>query len=113
MRRIGRSLTRLLVLLGLVCSCAAATTSAWDNPRRERLYKPGQSITEARICTCDECLDRRCCSGEREDLHASPDELGMTLSSCGRCVRRVWTARGTASCAETAAAECCAGTVSD
>jgi hypothetical protein len=37
----------------------------------------------------------------------------MTLSSCGRCVRRVWTARGSASCVETAGAECCAGTVSD
>ena len=105
---------RLVVLIALVCSCAAATTSAWDYPpRRGRVYEPGQSIAEARICSCDDCIERRCCSGEGDAEYASEQELGMTLSSCSRCVRRVWTVRGTTSCAETAAAECCPGTVSD
>lgn len=103
---------RHVVLLFFVCSCAAATTAAWE-PRRGPVYKPGQSIAEARLCSCDDCIERRCCSGDAETEYASEHELGMTLSSCSRCVRRVWTVRAMTSCAETAAVECCPGTVSE
>jgi hypothetical protein len=95
-------------------ACAATTPSLQDGTGgRERgaVYKPGQSIAEARLCTCRECLERSCCAGDGDAEHVEP-ELGMTLAACGRCVRRVWTVRGAASCEASAGPECCPGTAS-
>jgi len=103
---------RFAVLVALVTSCAAATTPAWE-PRRGPVYEPGQSIAEARICSCNDCVDRSCCSGDREAETHVEAELGMTLAACGRCVRHVWTVRGSDSCESLAGPECCPGTVSD
>jgi hypothetical protein len=95
----------------LVTACASATTAAWEP--RGSVYEPGQSIAQARMCTCHECIDRACCSGDPEAANDGEVELGMTLAACGRCVRRVWTVRGDTSCASLAGPACCAGTVSD
>ena len=103
---------RSLVLLAVAASCATATGSA-PEARRGPVYEPGQSIAEARICSCHECVDRACCSGEGEAASHVEPELGMTLAACSRCVRRVWTVRGGASCESLAGPECCSGTVSD
>lgn len=107
---------RLAVVLGLVAACASGTSTAWETPPpRGPVYKPGQSIAESRICSCEDCVDRTCCSGERSGVEYGEFEngLGMTLAGCGRCVRRVWTVRGEEPCAALAGPECCPGTVSD
>jgi hypothetical protein len=103
---------RALSLVALIAACASGAAPAWDPKPRAR-YVPGQSIAEARICTCDECADRGCCHGEPESARAAEPELGLTLAACGRCSRRAWTVRGDVSCASLAAPECCPGTVSD
>jgi hypothetical protein len=105
---------RSAVVLVVAAACASGTSTAWETPaRRGPVYKPGQSIAESRICACRECVDRGCCSGERESAEEAEAELGMTLAACGRCTRRVWTVRGAESCASLAGPECCPGTVSD
>lgn len=113
---------RIAVALGFVAACASGTTTAWEAPApRGPVYKPGQSIAESRICACNDCIDRTCCTGEERgeeyaEMELGPSGemvLGMTFGGCGRCVRRVWTVRGAAACASHAPEECCPGTVSD
>jgi hypothetical protein len=103
---------RSAVLLGVVASCAAKSVPDYSPPRGP-VYKPGQSIAESRLCTCDVCAQRACCSGEPAEATYAEPELGMTFAACGRCTRRVWTARGAESCDALAGSECCPGTVSD
>ncbi len=104
-------MARFVFAFLLVTACASVTTTAWEP--RAAVYKPGQSILEARMCTCHECIDRACCSNEPETAKGGEVELGMTLAACGRCVRRVWTVRGDATCESLAGPGCCPGTVSD
>jgi hypothetical protein len=107
-------MTRFFVLLGIVSACASAEATAWEpQPLPGAVYKPGQSIAEARLCTCDECVDRACCSGDPETASDGDVALGMTLAACSRCVRRVWTVRGDATCDSLAGPGCCPGTVSN
>jgi hypothetical protein len=80
--------------------------------RQAPTYRPGQSLTESRVCECRECFQPKCCGGESDADAASAETLGMTLGSCSRCVRRVWTVRGNDACETLAPAECCPGSAS-
>lgn len=105
----------LVAGLAMASACAPATPPAHGNGTASArpLYKPGASLA-ARLCECRECLEATCCDGDREDDETSPtnpDELGIAVKACGRCIRRTWTARGTDPCSEHAPAECCAGSV--
>lgn len=108
---------RLLVLsqvLAVLSGCGAGevNSAAAAKPTRP-LYRPGQSL-EARLCECRECFERACCSGEPETAAATDEtELGISVSACGRCVRRTWTVRGSDACLSRAPSECCAGTIAD
>ena len=100
----------LAILSG--CGAGELNSAAADRPTRP-LYRPGQSL-DARLCECRECFDRACCSGEPEAAEASGEpELGISISVCGRCVRRTWTVRGNDVCASLAPSECCAGSIAD
>jgi hypothetical protein len=94
---------------GLGCHTLPAAEPA---ARRAPTYRPGQSIAESRVCECRECFQPRCCGGESEAETASNEEFGMTLGSCSRCVRRVWTVRGDVPCDTLAPPECCPGSAS-
>jgi hypothetical protein len=96
--------------------CAGGELTRADSAHPPRaLYRPGQSL-DARLCECRECFKAACCNGEAESDEASEatseTELGMSLSACGRCVRRTWTVRGSTSCESRAPSECCSGSVS-
>ena len=93
--------------------CVSGTNSAWEHPPERTHYKPGQSIAEARICTCQECVDRACCSGDPETASSAD---GRARHDARRvrplCAPRVDCARrGTVRCPRRP--ECCPGTVSD
>jgi len=92
-------------------ACAAAPEDLAPEHPRGRVYKPGQSIAEARLCSCTECADVSCCDGEPSS-NAEEPEFGISLSTCSRCTRRVWTARGEEACSALAGATCCPGSVS-
>jgi hypothetical protein len=72
----------------------------------ERHYKPGESIADARVCACRECIKATCCRADDEPT-ASETELGLTVPTCGGCYRRVWTVRGDRTCESTLPSECC------
>jgi hypothetical protein len=96
--------------------CAGGELTRADTARPSgALYRPGQSL-DARLCECRECFKAACCNGEAEsdDVSeaSSETELGISVSACGRCVRRTWTVRGSTSCESRAPSECCSGSVS-
>jgi hypothetical protein len=111
-------LLTLGALFVLLSGCAASELNSADAARPARpLYRPGESL-DARLCACKECFEHACCSGEPEAAEASNDQtgndetqLGISVSACGRCVRRTWTVRGSASCASRAPSECCGGSL--
>lgn len=109
---VSRSLA-MGALFAVLSGCAAGELNAADAARPTRpLYRPGESL-DARLCACKECFERACCSGEPEAAETGGDdaELGMSVSACGRCVRRTWTVRGSATCASRAPSECCDGSL--
>src|SRR5688572_1395176 len=96
---------RLALCLASLVGCAAEPRSeSLGGPARH--YRPGESIAEARVCACEECLKPACCAADDEPL-ASTTELGMTVPTCGGCYRRVWTVRGARTCEESRPSECC------
>ena len=102
-------------LFALLTGCAAGELNTADAARPGRaLYRPGESL-DARLCACKECFERACCSGEPDAAETGSDEtvLGMSVSACGRCVRRTWTVRGSVACASRAPSECCPGSLSE
>ena len=107
----GRVGSMALLVAALSSACAAGELNSADAARPARpLYRPGESLN-ARLCACKECFSRACCSGEPDAPETSGEELGISVSACGRCVRRTWTVRGSASCASLAPSECCEGTL--
>jgi hypothetical protein len=101
-----------LVWLGPAACANAPADDALVRDQQRVPYKPGVSIRDARLCECRECRDAACCSGEPADVPASDEELGMTVATCGGCVRRVWTVRSPDTCVASAPRECCAASVS-
>lgn len=93
----------------VAAACAPSTLGQPDSRAAERAgYRPGQSINTARHCECRECAVLSCCSGDPDDVEpASDKELGVTVASCGRCTRRVWTVSGDQSCDFRAPEGCC------
>jgi hypothetical protein len=123
----------LFVTVIAFSGCASAQTEA-NAQRPDPLYKPGQSISDSRLCACTECFKASCCTGDPgvEDQFANGEAangeaangeaangeaangevaLGMSLAVCGRCARRVWTVRGAESCAARAPEACCPGSI--
>jgi hypothetical protein len=106
-----RSWTRVLVLSAIALACRAGVLERHPIERPAPTYRPGRSIAESRLCECRECFDSACCSGSDESEVESA-ALGAVIRSCGRCVRRVWTARAGAACRTTMPRECCVGSES-
>ncbi|HEY3234112.1 MAG TPA: hypothetical protein VGJ84_05320 [Polyangiaceae bacterium] len=74
--------------------------------------KPGSSITHTKMCTCLQCPERNCCSGEAasggDGADAGDATLGLSVASCtGRCTRHVWRVKLKESCDAHMPAECC------
>ena len=101
-----------LVGVGALGGCATLPEESASARPRGPVYKPGQSIADARLCSCTVCAEASCCHGETATSAEEP-EFGISLSSCSRCTRRVWTARADDPCSALADPECCGGTVSD
>jgi len=100
------------VLLSVSCGGSRAEPRAEAAPRRA-IYRPGQSLA-ARLCECRECFDIACCAGDAAESDESPeDELGMSLSVCSRCTRRVWTVRENEDCSTRAPPQCCPASIRD
>lgn len=97
---------RRAVWLLLLVGCAAEPLGENAEPAPRRHYRPGESIADARVCACEECVKAACCSADDEPL-SSTTELGLTVPTCGGCYRRVWTVRGDRSCDESRPVECC------
>ena len=111
------STRRLALAFALACGACAGGEPAREAAAPKRsLYKPGQSL-DARLCRCQECADRACCSGEPSSTaggsEATEGSLGLDLRVCSRCAQRAWTVRGTESCAERASEMCCLNSISD
>jgi len=96
------------LLAGVTPGCQTASTAREANGPRKRVYRPGQSIAESRLCECRECLEAACCSGdpERDDM-ASSEPFGLAIATCSRCLKRVWTVRGGDACELLRPRECC------
>ncbi len=107
-----RSPARTLFWLAPLCiACLSTAPSPPPAGPAPPAYRPGRSITEARLCECRECFSRDHCEGEALDTEQKSGELGMTLAGPGRCVRRIWTLRGAGSCSDRPPRECCPGTI--
>jgi hypothetical protein len=101
-------LALLLAALPFALGCGSAPPPEEPALRRAPTYRPGQSIADSRVCECRECFQAKCCNGDVDATDGTTDgELGMTLGSCSRCVRRVWTVRGDDPCETLAPPECC------
>jgi hypothetical protein len=99
--------------LALVASLACAGTHAGEpyQPRAGGPYRPGESIAEARLCTCSVCEERSCCEGDESLSAERQPEFGLSLAAPCQCVRRAWTVRGDEPCAALAGPDCCPGTI--
>jgi len=94
------------IAIAVLAGCATELGSDHTEAMPTRHYRPGESIADAQVCACEECVERACCDADEEPT-ASTTELGLSVPTCGGCYRRVWTVRGGRSCAESAPAECC------
>lgn len=107
-----RTFAGLLATLLTALGCQGGLPVEDPALRRAPTYRPGQSIAESRVCECRECFQPKCCGGDVDaESNATDGELGMTLGACSRCVRRVWTVRGSDACETLAPPECCPGSV--
>jgi hypothetical protein len=105
---VQKPLAAVLALVAAVSACRSTPPAEEPTFRRAPTYRPGQSIAESRVCECRECFEPKCCSGDVDTESSATDgELGMTLGSCSRCIRRVWTVRGDDPCETLAPPECC------
>lgn len=102
---------RRLVSVGAlgVLACGAPLNGREGGARPDPSYRPGASISKARLCACRECARASCCTGDPGIAEDATDgaELGMSVGACSRCARRVWTVRDDRPCETFAPSSCC------
>ena len=120
----GLSLS-VLAFVYLTASCAHdAAKDPFPAPPKG-LYRPGQSLSSSRLCSCRACRTSECCAGEQEGFAQCEDDVavneaghldfsagegcGMDVSSCaGQCDKLVWRAPKETPCRRYAPPQCCA-----